>query len=271
MTRFELDSWDRGKLTINRVFSPLFQQHGWLTFDKVWEHTANAAIAKKLRTDRVTLSFSLDDEGKERKFYIKRHSRSSWKEYIKPLLRLTWPILGARNEWKAILAFHEAEIPTMVPVALGESGSDSFLITESLENCEKLSRLPVTTEPDREAAPERAKIRRHVASLAQRMHAQGMHHQDFYLGHLMQSQSNPEVIYIIDLGRVKHQTPLSQRWIVKDLAQLTFSAASASTRERLRFLREYLGRSLTKSDRKLVDQISAKTRSISRHSKKNKL
>ena len=271
MTPFELENWDSGKLTVNRIFAELLRLHGWLTFAKIWQCTADAAIAKNLRTDRVTLSFSLDDHGIERKFYIKRHSRSSWKEYIKPLLRLTWPILGARNEWTAILAFHAAEIPTMTPVALGESGSNSFLITESLENCEKLSRLPATIGTTQLASIERADILRNVATLARQMHTQGMHHQDFYLGHLMQSQTNPETIYIIDLGRVQQQRQLAQRWVVKDLAQLNFSAASASPRERLRFLREYLGRPLRQSDRKLMSQIESKTQAIARHSRKNKL
>ncbi|WP_373651346.1 lipopolysaccharide kinase InaA family protein [Schlesneria sp. DSM 10557] len=271
MTRFALEAWDSGRLTVNGAFVPLLQRHGWTTFARIWEETANAAIAKNLRTDRVTLSFSLNDEGGERKFYIKRHSRSSWKEYVKPLLRLTWPILGARNEWNAILAFHAARIPTMVPVALGESGSNSFLVTESLENCEKLSRRFAVDSEWPVTLPERTQILRNVARLARQMHSEGMHHQDFYLGHLMQSRSQPELIHIIDLGRVQRQRPLAQRWIVKDLAQLNFSAATASTRERLQFLKGYLDRPLKSSDRRLISQIESKTASIARHSRKNKL
>ena len=143
---FELETWDSGKLTVNRAFADLLRQHGWVTFDSIWAHTAGAAIAKKLRTDRITLRFTLEDSGVKRAFYIKRHVRSSWKEYIKPLLRLTWPILGARNEWRAILDFHDFGIPTMTPVALGESGANSFLITEAIENCTKLSDLNTAAE-----------------------------------------------------------------------------------------------------------------------------
>ena len=87
----------------------------------------------------------------------------------------------------------------------------------------------------------------------------------------MQSQMNSETIYIIDLGRVHKQMPLSQRWVIKDLAQLNFSAQAVPLYERLRFLREYLGRPLTDKDRHLMARIHAKTNAIARHSRKNQL
>jgi heptose I phosphotransferase len=271
LTRFELETWDSGKLIVNHSFADLLRRHDWQSFNTIWSRTADAAIAKKLRTDRITLRFTLDDNGLQRPFYIKRHGRSSWKEYLKPLLRLTWPILGARNEWNAILDFHEIGLPTMTPVAFGESGSDSFLITESLENCVKLSEILANSSQAILADVAHRQIIRNVASLASTMHNVGLHHQDFYLGHLMQSQKSPETIYIIDLGRVQKQKPLTQRWIVKDLAQLNFSASTVPLFERLRFLREYLGRPLTDQDRYLMARIQAKTNAIARHSLKNRL
>ena len=271
LTRFELETWDSGKLIVNKAFAGLFRHHDWQTFAAIWSRTADAAIAKKLRTDRITLRFILNDNGVERPFYIKRHGRSYWKEYLKPLLRLTWPILGARNEWNAILDFHEIGLPTMTPVAFGESGTDSFLITESLENCVKLSDVLANTTKVLQIPSSHRLISINVANLARSMHGAGLHHQDFYLGHLMQSQTCPETIYIIDLGRVQKQKPLSQRWIVKDLAQLNFSASAIPLFERLRFLRDYLGRPLTEKDRPLMARIQAKTNAIARHSRKNRL
>ena len=271
LTRFELETWDSGRLIVNRSFADLLRLHDWQTFATIWSQTADAAIAKKLRTDRITLKFTLDDNGVQRPFYIKRHGRSSWKEYLKPLLRLTWPILGARNEWNAIIDFHEIGLPTMTPVAFGESGSDSFLITESIENCDKLSDVLANSKKSPIPPLARRKITVRVANLARTMHNAGLHHQDFYLGHLMQSQMNSETIYIIDLGRVHKQMPLSQRWVIKDLAQLNFSAQAVPLYERLRFLREYLGRPLTDKDRHLMARIHAKTNAIARHSRKNQL
>ena len=159
----------------------------------------------------------------------------------------------------------------MTPVAFGESGSDSFLITESIENCDKLSDLLADSKKSPTPPLALRQISVRVANLARTMHSAGLHHQDFYLGHLMQSQKNPEAIYIIDLGRVHKQTHLSQRWIIKDLAQLNFSASTVPLFQRLRFLREYLGRPLTDKDRHLMARIQLKTNAIARHSRKNRL
>ncbi len=271
MTRFELETLDSGRLIVNAEFAPLLRHHEWSTFATIWSRTEEAAIAKKLRTDRITLRFTLDDRGRERAFYIKRHIQSSWKEYVKPLLRLTWPILGARNEWNAILDFHSAGLPTMTPVAFGQSGSNSFLITEALENCTKLSELPVVRHDGTSSVPDlRGRLIGEVAKIARTMHQAGLHHQDFYIGHLMMSNSDPAKIYVIDLGRVQKHAKLSRRWIVKDLAQLDYSA-KATPQERLRFLREYLCRRLTSDDRRLIASIESKTAAIARHSRKNHL
>lgn len=271
MTNFALEKLDAGKLVINRSFADLFQANGWQTFDVIWKATQDAIVAKKMRTDRFTLRFTLLDNGKERSFYIKRHGRSALKEYLKPLLRLTWPILGARNEWEAILAFHSAGLPTMTPVAIGECGANSFLITEALEACDKLSELRDEWAKDRQAhAGRRAELLDQVAKLSRKMHKAGLHHQDYYLGHLLCSQADPSQLYVIDLGRVRHQQPLAQRWVVKDLAQLDFSA-DATPRERIRFLREYLGHRITDADRRLMTRIQSKKNAIARHSRKNKL
>lgn len=305
VSRFELDQWDDGKLVVNHAFANLLRRQHWTTFVVIWARTAEAAVAKNLRTDRVTLRFTLDDAGHARTFYIKRHGRSAWKEYIKPLLSLRWPILGARNEWNALLAFHEAELPTMTPVAFGQCGTNSFLITEALENCTKLSELtrdsgsdpamreerpmvdanrphdvvPLSAADDRSAphpVPNRRVLVERVAQTTQRMHRAGLHHQDYYLGHLLlpnpaATGEAPDRIYVIDLGRVRQQRPLSRRWIVKDLAQLNYSARDASLTERVRFLREYLGRKIGPADKRLIANIAAKTAAIARHSRKNSL
>ena len=312
LSHFELEQWDGGKLVVNHAFANLLKRHHWTTFAVVWLQTAEAAVAKNLRTDRITLRFTLDDAGRERTFYIKRHGRSSWKEYVKPLLSLRWPILGAANEWQALLAFHEAGLPTMTPVALGQSGSNSFLITESLEDCTKLSKLVSpdedstdhsrgTSDLNGKSGPnsigrddshsgwgrerkgsdgsplDRRGLVHGVAEMTRRMHGAGLHHQDYYLGHLLlpnaaaTGQTPPERIYVIDLGRVRQQRPLSRRWIVKDLAQLNYSAREVSSTDRLRFLRTYLGRRITPADRKLIAGITSKTALIARHSRKNGL
>lgn len=299
---FALDTTDAHRLVVNRDFAPILRAHGLLTFDALWNYSGGS-VAKNLLKERTTTRIALpDDDGREQVFFLKRHTRPPFKEYVKPLLRLTWPIVGARNEWDAILRFHEAGIPTMTPAALGESAGNSFLLTAAIEDCRKLSQMieqergagrerrldaahhankqsaapSATSAPpsDKAANPAQASrpIIRQIARAARAMHGHGLHHQDFYLGHLMIPEHGPpEPLYVIDLGRVRHSTRLGQRWIIKDLAQLNYSARLASNSERLRFLQEYLGRPLDESDRPFLRRIQRKTERIAGHSKKNKL
>jgi heptose I phosphotransferase len=265
------EDWDRGRLRVNSAFAGLLRAHGLTTFDSLM-HFADVEVAKDLRRERVTARIVLKDAAGAHGFYIKRHGPPPWKEYIKPLLHLQWPLLGARHEWNAILRFHEADIPTMTPVAFGESGRYSFLVTEALDGCQKLSEwMQQHLRPgDGVDRPETRQLVAAVAQVARTMHRAGMHHQDFYAGHLMLPAESPDV-HVIDLGRVRERRRLGKRWIIKDLAQLDYSARFFSQGDRLRFLRAYLGRPLEPRDRGLIRQVRSKAAAIARHSRKNRL
>lgn len=277
MRSFEFERWDDGRLLVNREFADLFRANGLTTFDALM-HFQGGTVAKNLLRERTTTRFSLPPKPvgsnpRETHLYIKRHGPAPWKEYIKPWLRFRRPILGARNEWEAILRFHEAGIPTMLPVALGESGPFSFLVTQALEGCRKLSdelRHRVGDEMP-EARRALRRLLNDVAGLARRMHAAGMHHQDFYLGHVLVEADRPDRMYLIDLGRVRRRQRLARHWIVKDLGQLNYSALFLSRSERLRLFKAYLGRELQSGDRRLWQRIEGKSAAIARHSRKNGL
>lgn len=268
MKSFRLERWDRGRLTINADHAALFRHAQLTTFEALWAYTAAGEVAKDLRAERLTLRFELTDaNGAAHSFYIKRHRGTPWREYVKPLLQGRWPSVGARPEWRAVLAFHAAGLATMTPVALGETRAASFLITAALEGCHKLSEREAAQPPR-----ERRDVVADVARIASQMHGAGLHHQDFYLGHLMRPDGDDGPIHVIDLGRVQPHSPwTARRWIVKDLAQLNYSAQSATAAERLRFLRTYLGRPLSDADRPLMASILRKTARIARHSRKNGL
>ena len=274
MKSVEFERWDNGRLTVNCEIAHIFRHNGLTTFEDFIE--VRGTVAKDFLAERTTVRFALADPGGgEQAFYVKRHAPVSWKEYVKPLVRLTMPLLGARHEWEAILQFQRAGINTMTPAALGEDGSRSFLVTRSLEGFEKLSRQ--IQNRDQGAAghgwtrQESRDAIIAVASLARRMHGGGLHHQDFYTHHLLVSGDGTRQLYVIDLGRVQHRPRLARRWIVKDLAQLSYSAPDCSATERLRFLRAYLGRRLLKGDRRFVQQVLRKVRHIARHSEKHSL
>lgn len=263
MKNFAFDRWDHGRLLVNHDYAAMFRSTKWTTFEAVWQATSDAAVAKDAGTERVTCRFELNPPDGPQAFYIKRHVAASLYETIKPLLHGRLPCLGAKVEWDALLAFHEAGLATMLPVALGQGGSESFLITAELTGCTKLSECPTEEQTDW-VVP--------VAEVAQRMHRAGLHHQDFYLGHLLRPDDHTGPVHIIDLGRVqKHGPWFARRWIVKDLAQLNYSAKRARATDRLRFWQAYQGRPLSAEDKPLIRSILSKTKRIARHSQKNGL
>jgi len=271
---FAFDDWDGGRLTVNREFAPLLTRHSLTTFDAI-ANFSGGQVAKNVLRERTTTRLDLmEADGATRTLYLKRHQRPNLWELIKPLLRFTRPIVGARNEWQAILRFHEIGIATMVPVALGEAGRRSFLMTQGIENCQKLTAW-MDSHQHALGNGELASLRQivdGVADVARNMHAAGMHHQDFYLTHLMVPQRGPAApIHVLDLGRARFQPRLAHRWIVKDLAQLDYSADGVSATDRLRFFTRYLGHRPTREDRAFVAQIIRKSRAIARHSQKNGL
>jgi heptose I phosphotransferase len=271
---FAFDDWDGGRLTVNREFAPLLTRHALTTFDAIADYSGGQ-VAKNVLRERNTTRLDLSDAtGATRTLYLKRHQRPRVTELIKPLFRLTRPIVGARNEWEAILRFHEIGIATMVPVALGEAEGRSFLITQGIEDCQKLTAWMQAHRHSLHNGQLAAfrDIVTGLADVARRMHSAGMHHQDFYLTHLMVPQSGGTApIHVLDLGRARFQPRLARRWIVKDLGQLNYSADGVSATERLRFFKRYLGRDLRSEDRALVRRIISKSKAIARHSRKNGL
>jgi heptose I phosphotransferase len=277
LKNFEFENWDHGRMIVNRETADLLRECKLENFESLYDF-AGGTVAKNLLRERTTTRIELTgQDGTQHAFYLKRHAAAPWKEHIKPFLRFTRPILGARNEWNAILRFHEIGIPTMTPVALGESGQCSFLMTKSIEGCQKLSHWMESHHRDsnrngNEDDSETDRIVDELAAIARSMHAQGMHHQDFYLTHLLRPlQNDKRPIHVIDLGRVRKRKHLSKRWIVKDLSQLNYSANLFSEKHRQRFLEAYLERPLEEIDRGFIRRIERKTAAIARHSLKNRL
>jgi heptose I phosphotransferase len=269
------DIWDAGRLYVNRQFLPVLQANGLTTFAALYD-LAGGEVVRAVGNRRTTRVL-LPTEGGQETFYLKRHGPARLRDRIKPLLHLSWPILGARNEWEAILRFHANEIPTMTPVAFGECRSCSLVMTRDLgtertlldwANGEGGRRRECTAA----GAEHNREITQRVAAIARHMHEGGLHHQDFYLNHLL-CCGDPTAfdIRVIDLGRVRQRRRLSQRWIIKDLAQLDYSARRLSCSQRLRFLRLYLDRPFCPADRRLVRQIALKSRHIAAHTAKNNL
>lgn len=216
-------------------------------------------VFKRIQNRRT---FRIERAG--RGFFIKCHQGVGWHEIIKNLLVFKRPVLGAMNEWLAILRLHELGIETMQPVAVGVRGlnpaaQESVLVTEELRDCVSLEDYcrPWANRPP--AWTTRLLFIRRLAEIARTLHRNGVNHRDFYLCHFLMAQpwdGDPAQLhlYLIDLHRVQRRKVTPRRWSVKDVGSLWFSARELdlplTRHDRLRFVRWYSGAPLRETLRK---------------------
>jgi heptose I phosphotransferase len=193
---------------------------------------------------RRTLRVEIDGQG----YFVKLHHGVGWREIGKNLVTGKRPVLGARQEWRALERLRTAQVPTMTAVAFGERGKNparrrSFLITEEIApavDLETLTKSWITAPPA--PAYKRALIVA-VAQMVAAMHRAGVNHRDCYLCHFL-LRSSPQThpaLALIDLHRAQTRAQTPRRWRDKDLAALYFSALDIglTRRDKLRFLRAY--------------------------------
>ncbi|MEX0700880.1 MAG: lipopolysaccharide core heptose(I) kinase RfaP [Planctomycetales bacterium] len=194
-----------------------------------------------------------------RSYFIKVHFGVGWREILKNLLCFKLPVLGARDEWRAIRRLDELEVRSMKVAGFGERGwnparRQSFLVTEALEDMISLEELAQHWLRRPPAVSLKRAVIEKVAHVARTLHENGVNHRDFYTCHFLIDPRTLETVpsidsvrmHLIDLHRahVRRRTPL--RWIVKDVSGLFFSCMDVglSRTDLLRFLRVYRGRSL---------------------------
>ena len=269
MKAIRCETWDDGRLTVNAVFAETLRANRLDTFDALMQFE-QGDIAKNLRSDRTTHRLSLETtDGQSRDFYLKRHRPPPWRDYIKPLLNLSKPIVGAKNEWLATQHFLQAGIPTTVPVAFGMSGGESFLFTQGLGDGAKLSEWFVDNNHQSDAETE--SVIDNIADTAARMHAAGLHHQDFYLGHLMLPADRERGLQVLDLGRARRRRRLASRWVVKDLAQLLYSSRMLPRWAIERMFARYFELRRNSNMKRMRYRIDRKADRIARHTHKRNL
>ena len=231
---------DGGRLEVNRAFLPLLESNGLATFKALMSHPGHA-VAKCAIKERNTVRLDLDTESGEKKsFFLKRYAPPTVRDRLKAYLRLKRPAPGARQEWHAMWTFLHVGLPGPVPVAWGQDGGSSLVLSEGVSHVMRLSEWAERnfgegSHGNTQALAAKHKIIEEVANIVGRMHSKGLHHQDLYLCHfLCGSEQNGLPLTLIDLQRVERSRRLSRRWQVKDLAQLHFSSAQYITRQDIR-------------------------------------
>jgi tRNA A-37 threonylcarbamoyl transferase component Bud32 len=193
--------------------------------------------------------------------YLKRYLPGYLSGTGRLLRVLRWPAAQdeAMREWEMIHALRAAGIRTAAPIAVGQAKccgivSRSFLMTVEIRDGVEGDHYAKTL-----AASPRQDLLRQVAELTRRFHAAGFVHKDLYLCHVLVSPSGSQTeLSLIDLQRAMRPCCLRQRWLVKDLAALGYSAlkAGASRADLREAYRAYQDRQkLTSEDRALARHI----------------
>ncbi len=149
----------------------------------------------------------------------------------------------------------------------------SFIITEKIPDAESLERKL----PDYFNAPatiENLKLRRNfiaqLAAFVKRFHETNYRHRDLYFSHIF--YGNDGRFYLIDLARIFKPDLFVERFQIKDIAQLYYSAPGSffSKTDRLRFYLGYTGRSrLTGEDKVFIRKVINKTKRMAQHDVKH--
>ena len=246
---------------LNADFEQAIRDNGLLDFDAMMGFDGGAVI-KHAIAQRKTVVFTLRDGSRA---YLKRHFPAGFFTFLKNLLSLS-PEPTAFDEFENIIDFHRAGLPTVVPIAAGRRHGSSFLVTEALDGCTRLDDYLGQTKL---AAVAKAELTARLAGLIQKMHAAGFNHRDLYLCHILRDGCGN--FYIVDLHRVQQRAAVPERWLVKDIAALNYSAPSGiiSRTDRLRFLKAYLGMErLSGRDKRFALKVLKKTEKMVEHNKK---
>lgn len=197
--------------------------------------------------NRRTLRFELGSH----RYYLKLHWGVGWREIMKNLVTLRLPVVGAANEWRAIIKLRELGVETMKLAAYGRAGwnparQKSYVITHELKDCISLEDYCAEWKNNPPPYALKQKLISRIAETTRKLHQHGVNHRDLYICHFLlqlpwSGGEDDFHLYLIDLHRVQIRRRTPQRWKVKDVAALYFSAmhTGLTKRDLLRFMKVY--------------------------------
>ncbi len=210
--------------------------------------------------------------------FLKKHRIRTWTTRLAARLGRRPQDSAGRVEARYARRLAADRIGVMNVLAWGErldadGRLESFFLSEELDGF-----LPLDDFIRRRFSPlgaparldgDLARLVRQVAAVARRFHRAGYNHRDFYCCHLFVRETGAGRfdIRLIDLQRVQHRTWRRERWLVKDLAQLAWSAprSRVTCSRRMAFIKHYLGvRRLAPGDKRFVRKILARQRRMER-------
>jgi heptose I phosphotransferase len=253
-----------GAMWLDEGYRPALRDRGLTQFDRVM--SVFDGRCEKTLPDREVWHFRCENAAASpRGIYVKRHHLRTWGSRLRALVGLPPAPTPGRIEAANVSRLSSQGIEVMRLIAYGEKVhadglQESFVITEELEAFSELHhylRREYSSPPTERSERKLLQLIRDVAGITRRFHGAGYNHRDLYCCHFFvkeQSSGRCE-IRLIDLQRVQRRRWFRRRWIVKDLAQLSWSAPSAciTCRHKIAFLHEYFGvKKLLPAHKKLI-------------------
>lgn len=264
-------------LFIDADYEAGLSELGLTSIDSVFSFSAAKNLAKdNLAEYRTRLQFEISTPSTT--LFLKRYDSPPMLVQLK-----NWLCHRSRKSCSAF-DFEPADklaamgINTPKTISYGEQWSTlfekrSFIITEKIPDAESLERKL----PDYFNAPataENLRFRRSfiakLAAFVKKFHETNYRHRDLYFSHIF--YSNGGQFYLVDLARVFKPLVFAERFRVKDIAQVHYSAPGRyfSKTDRLRFYLEYAGRGrLTAKDKTFIRKVINKAKRMARHDVKH--
>lgn len=231
-------------LTVAAADELFLKAHGLTSLDALFSVRGGQHLSKPgLAPWRERLRVESTDESGARVLYLKRFTdppRSARRDARR---------CGARSvagvEWRWLHELAAIGVPTARPVAFGEE----FRGSRERRSAVLMAAAPGVSLERRVTSAmghdERERLLAATARLVGRLHGAGIVHRDLYLSHMLwhadERRADGGALTLIDLQRVCRPAWRLRRWVIKDLAALSYStpAEVVSRSARLRWLIRY--------------------------------
>lgn len=265
------------EIWIDDEFAPSLCAAGLIDFESFMETERGRCL--RALDDRENWRLDLPHPAGPRGAYLKKHHVRSWRWWLRARLGKPARRSPGRVEARNIDRLAKAGVAAMRLVAFGDRLHadgllESFVLTEELSGYTQLDHFLRRRFAERGASSERdadlAALFIAIVDVAARFHRAGFNHRDFYCCHFFIREDEPGKfdVRLIDLQRVERRRWLRWRWVVKDLAQLAYSAPRerVGATARMAFIKRYLGvEKLRPHDKRLIRAVLNKQMHMEQH------
>jgi hypothetical protein len=246
---------------------------GLTSIDTVFSFNAGKNLSKNnLAGFRSRIQFETSSPSVT--FFLKRYDKPSLLTQFKNWLSHRKIITCSLCDLEPAKKLIQFGINTPKTIAYGQERGilfekRSFIITEKIPDAQSLEKkLPsyFYAPPAQENIRLRKTFIAQLASFVQKFHQTGYRHRDLYLAHIFHSDSHR--FYLIDLARCFKPILSAERFRLKDVTQLYYSAPAKyfSNTDRLRFYLNYSSRTkLTDGDKSFIRSIINKANRMAKH------